>query len=95
MWRTNTLIGSLSSAAPPPGSLWARTRLPRVSGGHDEMLVEWIGVGLDLGPCFLVSRKMTFDVLSDFFAVKETSMTAPNDMAIRRALETAGVEFID
>jgi hypothetical protein len=25
----------------------------------------------------------------------ETSMTTPNDMAVRRALETAGVEFID
>jgi hypothetical protein len=25
----------------------------------------------------------------------ETSMTAPNDSAIRRALETAGVEFIE
>jgi hypothetical protein len=25
----------------------------------------------------------------------ETSMTAPNDNAIRRALEAAGVEFID
>src|ERR1700748_2775999 len=25
----------------------------------------------------------------------ETSMTAPNDLAIRRALEGAGVEFID
>ena len=25
----------------------------------------------------------------------ETSMTAANDMAVRRALETAGVEFID
>ena len=25
----------------------------------------------------------------------ETSMTAPNDMAVRRALESAGVEFID
>jgi hypothetical protein len=25
----------------------------------------------------------------------ETSMTAPNDLAIRRALEAAGVEFID
>jgi hypothetical protein len=28
-------------------------------------------------------------------AVGETSMTAPNDMALRRALEEAGVEFID
>jgi hypothetical protein len=26
---------------------------------------------------------------------KETSMTAPNDLAIRQALEAAGVEFID
>jgi hypothetical protein len=26
---------------------------------------------------------------------EETSMTAPNDRAIRRAFETAGVEFID
>ena len=25
----------------------------------------------------------------------ETSMTAPNDIAVRRALEAAGVEFID
>ena len=25
----------------------------------------------------------------------ETSMTAPNDTAVRRALESAGVEFID
>jgi len=25
----------------------------------------------------------------------ETSMTAPNDLSIRRALEAAGVEFID
>jgi hypothetical protein len=25
----------------------------------------------------------------------ETSMTAPNDLAVRRALEAAGVEFID
>jgi hypothetical protein len=25
----------------------------------------------------------------------ETSMTAPNDLAIRRAFEAAGVEFID
>ena len=25
----------------------------------------------------------------------ETSMTTPNDLAIRRALETAGIEFID
>jgi hypothetical protein len=25
----------------------------------------------------------------------ETSMTAANDLAVRRALETAGVEFID
>jgi len=24
-----------------------------------------------------------------------TSMTVPNDMAVRRALESAGVEFID
>jgi transcriptional regulator with XRE-family HTH domain len=28
-------------------------------------------------------------------AVDETSMTAANDQAIRRALESAGVEFID
>jgi hypothetical protein len=28
-------------------------------------------------------------------AETETSMTAPNDMALRRALESAGVEFID
>jgi hypothetical protein len=28
-------------------------------------------------------------------AERETSMTAPKDMAVRRALETAGVEFID
>jgi hypothetical protein len=28
-------------------------------------------------------------------AENETSMTAANDMAVRRALETAGVEFID
>jgi hypothetical protein len=26
---------------------------------------------------------------------QQTSMTKPNDMAIRRALETAGIEFID
>ena len=28
-------------------------------------------------------------------AERETSMTAPNDLAVRRALESAGVEFID
>jgi hypothetical protein len=28
-------------------------------------------------------------------ADKETSMTVPNDMAVRRALESAGVEFIE
>ncbi len=28
-------------------------------------------------------------------AEEATSMTAPNDLAVRRALETAGVEFID
>jgi hypothetical protein len=28
-------------------------------------------------------------------AERETSMTVPNDMAVRRALESAGVEFID
>ncbi len=28
-------------------------------------------------------------------AEKETSMTTPNDIAVRRALESAGVEFID
>jgi len=28
-------------------------------------------------------------------ADRETSMTAPNDTAVRRALESAGVEFID
>ena len=28
-------------------------------------------------------------------AERETSMTAPNDMAIRQALEEVGVEFID
>jgi len=28
-------------------------------------------------------------------ADRETSMTAPNDAAVRRALESAGVEFID
>ena len=28
-------------------------------------------------------------------AERETSMTVPNDMAVRRALEAAGVEFID
>jgi hypothetical protein len=28
-------------------------------------------------------------------AENETSMTAVNDLAVRRALETAGVEFID
>jgi hypothetical protein len=28
-------------------------------------------------------------------ADRETSMTAPNDMAVRRALEAAGVDFID
>jgi hypothetical protein len=28
-------------------------------------------------------------------AAEETSMTAPNDMAVRRALEAAGVEFIE
>lgn len=28
-------------------------------------------------------------------AEDETSMTAANDLAVRRALETAGVEFID
>jgi hypothetical protein len=28
-------------------------------------------------------------------AIEETSLTAANDLAIRRALESAGVEFID
>src|SRR5437762_13676447 len=28
-------------------------------------------------------------------AESDTSMTTPNDMAVRRALEAAGVEFID
>ncbi len=28
-------------------------------------------------------------------AENETSMTTPNDLAVRRALEVAGVEFID
>jgi hypothetical protein len=28
-------------------------------------------------------------------AIEETSMTAANDLAVRRALEAAGVEFID
>jgi hypothetical protein len=28
-------------------------------------------------------------------ADNETSMTAPNDLSVRRALEAAGVEFID
>jgi transcriptional regulator with XRE-family HTH domain len=28
-------------------------------------------------------------------AENETSMTTPNDLAVRRALESAGVEFID
>jgi hypothetical protein len=28
-------------------------------------------------------------------AERETSMTTPNDLAVRRAFETAGVEFID
>ena len=28
-------------------------------------------------------------------AARETSMTVPNDLAVRRALESAGVEFID
>jgi len=28
-------------------------------------------------------------------AERETSMTAPNDSAVRRAFETAGIEFID
>jgi hypothetical protein len=28
-------------------------------------------------------------------AERETSMTVPNDVAVRRALESAGVEFID
>jgi hypothetical protein len=28
-------------------------------------------------------------------AIEETSMTAANDLAVRRALELAGVEFID
>jgi hypothetical protein len=28
-------------------------------------------------------------------AERETSMTAPNDLAVRHALEAAGVEFID
>jgi hypothetical protein len=28
-------------------------------------------------------------------AIEETSMTAANDLAVRRALEGAGVEFID
>ena len=28
-------------------------------------------------------------------AIEETSMTAANDLAVRRALESAGVEFID
>ena len=28
-------------------------------------------------------------------AERETSMTTPNDMAVRHALESAGVEFID
>jgi hypothetical protein len=28
-------------------------------------------------------------------ADNETSMTAPNDLSIRRALEAAGIEFLD
>jgi hypothetical protein len=28
-------------------------------------------------------------------AERETSMTTPNDLAVRRALEAAGIEFID
>jgi hypothetical protein len=28
-------------------------------------------------------------------AERDTAMTAPNDLAVRHALETAGVEFID
>jgi hypothetical protein len=33
--------------------------------------------------------------LADELAESDTSMTTPNDMAVRRGLESVGVEFID
>jgi hypothetical protein len=42
------------------------------------------------------ARKLRqLDAAAPNWPMAETSMTAANDLAVRRALETAGVEFID
>ena len=53
-------------------------------------LIRWRAEDLDLASAVGVATIRRAELTE-----AETSMTAPNDLAIRRALETAGVEFID
>jgi hypothetical protein len=46
-------------------------------------------------PQFYEAKQKLLDRGTISLADDETSMTAPNDLAVRRALEMAGVEFID
>jgi hypothetical protein len=46
-------------------------------------------------PQFYETKQKLLDRVTISLADDETSMTAANDLAVRRALEMAGVEFID
>ena len=55
--------------------------------GAARALVRWTAEDL--------SRQSAVSLRTIRLAERHTSMTAANDLAVRRALEAAGVEFID
>jgi hypothetical protein len=53
-------------------------------------LIRWSAEDLAVASSLSLSTIRRAELVED-----ETSMTVANDLAVRRALETAGVEFID
>ena len=68
-----------------------RTPLTSAQMRAGRALIRWSAAGSRARVCQLGVTTIRRAELTD----AETSMTAANDLAVRRALEAAGVEFID
>jgi len=72
--------------AKPPARLWKLGGRPRAARGLLRWSAEDLAREASLGLATIRRAESTEGV---------TSMTAANDLSVRRALEAAGVEFID
>jgi hypothetical protein len=67
-----------------------RDEILNIDDGTPGLLIRWSADDLARNCSLSVATIRRAELVED-----ETSMTAANDIAVRRALEAAGVEFID